>query len=190
MKMAFTTMVFLMTTIHSFAVDTHIKLEIVNKKPTLAWPSELKPEAYAAKLKEIEQQIKDKKLVDVPSPPEIDMVLKLTNVSDKTVSIYMKGDPNTISLALNGPSVLMLVPTKAVTLEFRLPQLTGIEPGKSVEIPLKNLADGFRGNSRHHYFLKPGEYTLKASYQLTDQDGVKTELLKSEAIKLTVEEPK
>ena len=44
-----------------------------------------------------------------------------------------------------------------------------------------------RGVTRNVYWTEPGEYTLSVSYQLSDQQGNKTLLLKSEPVKITVE---
>jgi hypothetical protein len=44
--------------------------------------------------------------------------------------------------------------------------------------------------SRNLYWTEPGEYTLSATYQLSDDQGGKTKLIKSEPVKLKVEEKK
>ena len=57
-------------------------------------------------------------------------------------------------------------------------------------MPVNRLADGFRGASRLLFFTSPGDYTLKATYQLADAEGKKGVILKTDAVKFKVEEPK
>ena len=172
------------------AAEPTISLKLIAKKDGYAWPVPHKPAEWEALLKEAQKAIRDKKDAVVPEALSVDFVLRFTNTGDKPVEIFVKGDVNLLTLELNGPGVVILAPPRAMTLEFRLAQPVTIEAGKSFELPVGKLADGFRGVTRSLYFTAPGEYELKASYQLADSEEKKGTLLKTDAVRFTVAEPK
>ena len=73
---------------------------------------------------------------------------------------------------------------------MREPKATVLDPGKSVEVPVRALADGFRRASRYLYPTAPGEYTLSATYQLTTAAGAKGPLLKSGEVRFKIHDRK
>src|SRR5437667_436032 len=83
------------------------------------------------------------------------------------------------------PGVMTLPNNVALTADFRLPKAVTLKPGGTYEMQVKKLSDGLRGVTRNVYWTEPGEYTLSVSYQLSDQQGNKTLLLKSEPVKIT-----
>jgi hypothetical protein len=166
---------------------TPIELKIVVKKETYPWPYDLKPKEFEAKLQEI---IKKKAVDQLPKPPAVDLVLQFTNTTKEKQTIYVEGDPNLLTLTVKGPSVVPANAGRAFTTDYRLPKAVELEPGKSHEVSIKALADGFRRASRYIYPTSPGEYTISASYQLSTQDGGKAALLKSGEAKFKIEEPK
>ncbi len=124
-----------------------------------------------------------------PKPLAVDLVLQLENTSKEAVTVHLGGDPNIHKFELTGGAGVVNMPNPvAMTLEFRLPKVITIEPGKSHEIPVKLLADGTRGISRLVFWTGPGEYSLTATYTLSDKDGDKRTVLKSEATKIVVVE--
>lgn len=101
----------------------------------------------------------------VPPPPAVDLRLTVTNTSKKPIEVWKSGDPIVVSLTLKGPGVLEAKPALAFTADFKLPMATELEPGKSLEFPLKALVGGFRGASDYTYWIEPGEYELVASWK-------------------------
>lgn len=172
------------------AQEKDVVLKVVAKKDKYAWDRDRGPKEFQAALADLLKQQKDGKLVNFPKPSQVDLVLQVTNVSSKELVIYVGGDANLYTFELKGPGVVTATPQRAFTLEFRLPNALTLAAGKSYEIPVKQLSDGFRGASRDLYWTAPGDYTLSATFQLVTKDGEKASLLKSDAVKLTVEEPK
>jgi len=163
-----------------------VELKLVVKKESIAWPYVLGPKDFEAKLKEL-AKAKDPRY---PLAPSVDMVLEFTNTTKEKITIYVEGDANKLTLAVKGPGVTSASPLLAFTTDFRLPKMVVIEPGKTHEVQLKGLTDGFRKASRYIYPLAPGEYSISATYQLTTADGVKAALLKSGEAKFKIDEPK
>jgi hypothetical protein len=123
-----------------------------------------------------------------PRPLPVDLVLQIVNTSKEDVTVYVGGDPNVYTFDLTGGAgaVNMANPV-AFTADFRLPKAVTLAPGKSHDIPVKAFADGSRGLSRLVFWTGPGEYKLSATYTLSDKDGGKGTVLKSEPVKITVE---
>ena len=97
-----------------------------------------------------------------PAPPKVELAVEIKNTSDKSVTVWTKGDPVTLDLELKGKGAVSIAPPLAFTREFRLPQGVEIAPGKSVSIPVKSLTSGFRSASVFSYWTAPGEYELIA----------------------------
>lgn len=172
------------------ADDAPLTLKLVAKKDKYAWDRDRAPKEFHAAIVDAIKQTKDGKIVQFPPASSVDFVLQITNTSKKAVPINVQGDVNVFTLELKGPSVLTAMPPIAFTADFKMPKQVVIEAGKTYDIPVQKLTDGFRGASRYIYFTAPGEYTLSATYQLATAEGEKAGLLKSEAIKIVVEEPK
>lgn len=147
------------------------------------------PAEFKKHLDDVAAQQKGGKLAAPPKPPAVDLVLKLTNTSDKDVTVYVGGDSNVYTFELTGgDGAKALNSALAFTADFKLPKAVALAPGKSHEIAVKVLADGMRGVSRYVYWTGPGEYKLTATYTLSDADGDKGATLKSEPVKITVTE--
>jgi hypothetical protein len=123
-----------------------------------------------------------------PTPPAVDLVLVLTNTSKGDVKIGVDGDENVYTLDLTGgDGVVRLSSGLPVTTDLRVPKTITLAPGKTHEIPIKRLSDGFRGISENIYWTGPGEYKLSATYTVIEEGG-KERRLKSEAVKIMVTE--
>ncbi len=123
-----------------------------------------------------------------PKPLTVDLVLQITNTSKEEMTIYVGGDPNVYTFELTGGAgVVNMNNPVAFTADFRLPREVTLAAGKSHEIPVKAFADGARGFSRLVFWTGPGEYMLTATYSLSNKDGGKGDVLKSEPVKVTVE---
>ncbi len=147
------------------------------------------PAEYKKELEDIAKQQEKGKAARPPKPPAVDLVLVLTNTSKEEVTLYLGGDSNVYTLELTGGAgVVSLKAEAAFTADFKLPKAVTIAPGKTHEIPVKQLSDGFRGASRYVYWTGPGEYKLTAKYGLSDQNGGKGTELKSEPVKIIVTE--
>lgn len=145
---------------------------------------------YQKSLKRIEAEQKKKAGFDgrLPPAPKVELVLSIVNTGKEDVTVFVGGDPNVFTWTLKGPGVVALNSGGAFTTDFRLGRGVKLEPGKSHDIPIKMLMDGFRAASRSVYWTEPGEYTLSATYQLSGDDGAKGPLLTSKPIKLKVTE--
>ncbi|MFO0863436.1 MAG: hypothetical protein U0744_02035 [Gemmataceae bacterium] len=120
--------------------------------------------------------------------PNVGLKLQIVNTGKDAVGVFLGGDPNVVTLKLEGPGVVEVRPLIAMTREFRLPKLVSIEAGKSYDIPLPKLSDGMRGVSRNLYWTEEGEYTLSASYALSaDNGGERGPVLQSAPVKIKVE---
>jgi hypothetical protein len=96
------------------------------------------PAEYKKQLDDVAAGQKKGDEVTVPKPPAVDLVLQLTNTSDKAVTIYVGGDPNVWTFELSGgDGAVALDSALAFTQEFRLPKAVALAPGKSHEIPVK-----------------------------------------------------
>jgi hypothetical protein len=128
---------------------------------------------------ELKKQIEEamKKGGRLPPPPVVDLVLEITNRTDKPVEFWQTGDPVTVSLELKGPGARSVPGQRFFTREFRLPRPMTLAPGKTYQIPLKRLQHGFRGVGQNTYWTEPGGYTLSASFNTAIKPapkGVKT----------------
>ncbi|HVK18387.1 MAG TPA: hypothetical protein VM533_15735 [Fimbriiglobus sp.] len=101
----------------------------------------------------------------LPKPPEVALKVVVKNTGDKLLQVWAKGDPVVLTLELKGEGAVNLEPRLAFTREFRIPEAVEVAPGKSLEIPVKSLTSGFRGQSNYSYWTKPGEYTLVATFK-------------------------
>jgi hypothetical protein len=125
----------------------------------------------------------------LPAPPVVDLTLRITNTTDKDVTINLGGDDSRIDLALSGPGALTAENLVAMTMEFRIGKPVVIAPGKSHDVKISSLAFGLRGVAQSAYWTEPGEYTLVATqvYGLADN---KQGQVTSSPLKLKVEAPK
>lgn len=134
-----------------------------------------------------------------PKPPALKLKLVVKNTSDKAIQVWAKGDPVQLDLVLKGKGATTIAPPLAFTADFRLPQPTDLQPGKTMEIPLGSLVSGFRNASKYTYWTKPGEYELVAVWRsgvspapkgAEDRDGFGVVAVASKPFKITVEEKK
>jgi len=151
-------------------------------------------EDYKKDLEKIAEEQKKKKGDfggNLPKSPSVDLVVSVVNTGKEDVTVYVGGDSNLLLFTLKGPGALTLEGQRAFTADFRGSKGIKLEAGKSYDIPVKVLMDGFRGAGRNLYWTDAGEYTLSATYQLaSNTDGGRGPLLKSDAVKLTVTEKK
>jgi hypothetical protein len=135
----------------------------------------------------------------LPKRPALELKLVIKNTGDKPVTVWTKGDPVVIGLKLKGDGAVTAKPQGIFTQEFRAPEGVEIAPGKTAEIPLKELAGGFRTRSEFAYWTKPGEYELTAtlktgvtppSRSLAPGGGAGEVTLTSAAVKIKIEAKK
>lgn len=170
--------------------DGPIALKLVAKTDTYKFDAGgATPQAFKAKLEELAKKLQKGEPAMPPKALAVDLVLQLTNTSDKEQTIHVGGDTNVFTFELTGGTGVVTMPNPvAFTADFRLPKAVTVAPGKSHEIPVKVLADGQRGFSRLLFWTGPGEYQLAAKYTLATQDGGKGPELKSAPAKVTVTE--
>ncbi len=107
----------------------------------------------------------------VPNPPAADCTLRITNTTDKDITITTGGDDSQINLKLEGPGAVTMEHLVPMTMEFRIGKPTTLAPGKTMDIKISSLAFGMRGISQYAYWTEPGDYTLTATltYGTTDE---------------------
>jgi hypothetical protein len=172
------------------AKDGPVELKLIAKKDRYAWDGGgLTPAEFRKQLDKLAEDQKNKKggLGPLPSAPAVDLLLQITNTSKDDVTVHVGGTANVWTFELKGPGVVTLVNTAPMPAIIILPRAVTLKPRESFDVPVKKLMDGRRGASRLLYWTEPGEYTLSATYQLTDAKGTATQLLKSETVKITVE---
>ncbi|MFM8273509.1 MAG: hypothetical protein ACKODX_14445 [Gemmata sp.] len=146
------------------------------------------PDEYRRDLEGLAAKAKKGELVRAPKPPAVDLVLQIVNTSKADVTVQVGGDPNVFTFELTGGAGTVAMGSGlAFTADFRLPTAVTLAPGKSHDIPVKQLSDGSRGAARYVYWAGPGDYQLSATYRLADQNGNPHTTLKSEPVKITVE---
>jgi hypothetical protein len=98
------------------------------------------------------------------SPPEVDLVLELTNNTDKPMRLRMTGTAPSLTLDLKGKDSIV---SRTTTERVRQPiTYINLEPGKTHELPIKSLAGFTRGAQRQQWFwTEAGEYQLGATFQ-------------------------
>lgn len=169
--------------------DGPIKLTVVAKTDKYKLDAGGKTAAeYKKQLEDLKAKGDKGELVRAPKPPAVDLVLQLTNTSKEDVTIYVGGDSNVYTFELSGGDSVALNSGLAFTADFKLPKAVKLEPGKSFDIPVKQLSDGSRGAARFVYWTGPGDYKLTAKYTLATADGGRGAELKSEPVKIAVTE--
>ncbi len=166
-----------------------IQLKIVAKSDKYKFDGGGKTaDEYKKALEETAAKLAKGERATPPKPLAVDLVLQITNTTAEEVTIYVGGDPNVYTFELTGGAGTVNVNNPvAFTADFRLPKAVTLAAGKSHEIPVKAFADGARGFSRLVFWTGPGEYKLAATYSLSNKDGGKSDVLKSEPVKITVE---
>lgn len=118
--------------------------------------------------KEFAEKLKTPNARDLPEPPAVDLVLELTNPTDKPITIMVDSDAGALDLKLEGPGAVMVEARKIFTREYRIGKEVQIAAGKTYEIPITALKYGFRGVAQHAYWTEPGEYKLLAVLRWPD----------------------
>jgi hypothetical protein len=139
---------------------------------------------------ELLERVKKSDRAHPPEPIAVDLVLVFTNVSKQDATIRVGGDDVVYTFELTGGAGTETRPSGLVfTQEFRASKMITLAPGKTHEIPVKQLTDGFRGAGRNVYWTGPGEYKLSATYGPPAVPGgaAVAPLYKSEPVKITVE---
>jgi hypothetical protein len=175
------------------AKDGVVELKLVAKKDRYVWDGGgLTPADFRKQLDKLAEDQKNKQGfgAKVPPAPTVDLLLQISNTSKEDVTVYLGGTANVFTFDLKGPAAVALKNPGPMPAIIVLPRAITLKPGESFDIPVTKLMDGRRGMSRLLYWAEPGEYTLSATYQLSDSKGGATQLLKSESVKITVELPK
>lgn len=172
------------------AAEPPMELKLLAAKAAYPWPYPDTAKEFDTRVQDLIGKQKKGEAVEFPAPPAVDLVLQITNPGKEARTIHVGGDPNQWTLTLKGPGVVVVEPRLAFTTDLRMPTTVVLEPGKSHDIPVKKLADGFRGAGRYLYPTAPGEYTLTATYLLATADGAKGTTLTSDAVKITVADKK
>ncbi|WP_254513452.1 hypothetical protein [Anatilimnocola floriformis] len=156
--------------------------KLIAKKDTYTLAADQQGEAFRKKLA-------DPKSGEVYMPPAVDLILELTNPTDKPITIKVGADSGGLDLELKGPGAISISPRIAMTREFRGGKPQEIAAGATFEIPIAKLSYGMRGVSKQAFWTEPGEYALGVSYRYPGNDRTISKVT-AEPIKVTVEAAK
>lgn len=92
------------------------------------------------------------------------LILRLTNTSEKAVTINYGGDTSSHTFTITGPGALDLPFTGMMTMDYRMGKATTIAPGKSLDFPLPELRYGKRNSSRW-LLAASGKYTITLNFK-------------------------
>jgi hypothetical protein len=170
--------------------ESPIQLKLIAKTATYKFDGGGKtPAEYKAYLEDVAKKLGAGAKVEPPKALAVDLVLELRNTSKEEQTIHVGGDVNVYTFGLGGGAGVVTMPNPVrFTTELRLPKAVTLAPGKSHEIPVKQLSDGLRGAARLIFWTGPGEYKLAATYQLATNDGKKAAELTSAPVTITVTE--
>jgi len=121
-----------------------------------------------------------------PAPPQVDLVLRLTNTTEKDVTILVGGDDSNVSLKVEGPGAISIMPNMPMTMEFRIGKPVVIPAGKTADIKITSLMNGMRGMTEYNYWTEPGEYKVTATLTYPNPVGEGQTKVSSGAAKVTV----
>lgn len=121
-----------------------------------------------------------------PTPPAVDLTLRLTNTTDKDLTISIGGDESTISLKLEGPGAISINPNMAMTMEYRSGKPLAIAAGKTADIKISSLLNGQRSMTEYNYWTEAGAYTVTATLTYPNAKGDGQAKLVSGPAKVTV----
>jgi hypothetical protein len=126
-----------------------------------------------------------------PPGPKVDLVLEISNPSDKEATIWIGGDNTLLSLELKGPGAVSKLLTMQQTADIKVSKAIPIPAGKTYSRPITDLAYPLPRQNSQWYWTSPGEYTLSATWKLSTaaRDG-KGPTLVAVPIKLHVTTPK
>lgn len=163
-----------------------LEARLVAKEDTYTLPANQRGEKFADRLK-------SPTATDLPPPPMVDLVLELKNPTDAPISVLVGSDAGGLELKLEGKGAVTVDSRRAFTREFRFGKKVEIAPGKTHEIPIKQLSFGFRNLGTYAYWTEPGEYKLSAAFRWPDPEAGMGPARKmyqavSEPIKITVKE--
>jgi hypothetical protein len=112
----------------------------------------------------------------LPAPPAVDLTFRITNTSEKPVTITIGGDESHMNLALAGQGAITVDNIVPMTMDYRMGNPTTIAPGKTYEMKIASLSFGTRGISKFAYWTEAGDYTITATltYGLGEKQGTVT----------------
>jgi hypothetical protein len=140
---------------------------LVADKGTYKLDAKQSGKEFREKLQEMGGELNAK----LPEAPAVEMTLKVTNKSDKEVTISLGGDDSRVDLKLEGEGAVTKESSAPMTMEFRLGKAVKLAPGKSHEIKITSLSFGNRGMSHKAYWTEAGEYSLSATLTYGFGDG-------------------
>ena len=113
----------------------------------------------------------------------IKITLRFTNPTDEPITFKYGPDVSANTLKVEGPGAIDFPYPGMMTMEFRQPPSITLEPGKSKEFPIAELAYGQRDMSRW-LVSEPGAYTV--SLQFVTQVGQEKVELKTNEVSFEV----
>ena len=119
-----------------------------------------------------------------PPASGVDLTLRLSDNTDKDITIKLGGDESQINFNLTGEGAVTIDNLVPMTMEFREGQAVTIKPGRTHDIAVKSLAGGARSIARMSYFTEAGQYRL--STELIAASGESQIKIASEPITIKV----
>lgn len=99
------------------------------------------------------------------SPSRVEMAMEIKNTGSTPIQIWVSGDTTLLTLNLEGNGAMTAETKPSPTKEVIAPETITIAAGKSHQIPLNQLAYGFRNQSNYAYITETGIYKLSATFR-------------------------
>lgn len=161
-----------------------LKATIIPKRTTYKLDSNWNTDEFRDYLELIEP-VRDPSAL--PSPPEVDLVLKLQNTAQLPVGVRLGHDKGSLDLSLVGDGAINVSVEQPVVADFRPGRVVTIKPGDHIKIPIESLQYGFRNASDRWYWTRPGDYMLQATLIWpTDVTGFNMQHVEAAPVKLIV----
>jgi len=171
--------------------DSRVEVRLVAKKATYTGIQEKQPLDAAL------EKAKANRFGQAPFPPapEVDLVFELRNTGKHEMHCLLGDDEMSFDLVLEGPGAMSVQAARAFTQEKRRSRIEKIAAGKTLSLPIKRLAYGYRGEAYRAYWTEAGTYTLTATLNIhlgwhdpqEEVIAMKSFSLQAEPIKLTVQ---
>jgi hypothetical protein len=125
----------------------------------------------------------------LPPAPKVDLVFRLHNKADRPVQVRLGHDRGELQLSLTGEGVVHVPLGRSFVADFRRGSLITIAPGGDLEIPIRSLEYGFRGESDRWYWTEAGTHMLQATLTWpADSVGTRMHAVAATPIELIVAE--
>lgn len=125
---------------------------------------------------------------ELPPPPQVDLILKLSNEGHRPVDVRLGHDKCEIEMSLTGSGAAHVLLAPAFTADFHHGSVVSLATGEDLEIPIRSLQFGFRNASQRWYWTEAGTYMLQVTYTWpVDVTGIDMQAVAASPVELNVQ---